>query len=72
MISGLALAIAVYMIVILTLTEPHDNIQILLVLSFADGDYIYSSFGYPSCCGNTGQVHQHLLTMTAEVAPSLH
>jgi len=36
------------------------------------GDYIYSSFGYPSYCGDTGQVHQHLLTMTAEVAPSLH
>ncbi|CUS53089.1 hypothetical protein MGWOODY_XGa2740 [hydrothermal vent metagenome] len=29
-ISGLALAIAAYAIVILTLTEPHDNIQILL------------------------------------------
>ena len=54
MISGLALAIAAYVIVILILTEPHDNIQILLVLSFADGDYIYSSFGYPSCCGHTG------------------
>ena len=72
MISGLALAIAAYVIVILILTEAHDNIQILLVLSFADGDYIYSSFGYPSYCGDTGQVHQHLLTMTAEVAPSLH
>ena len=30
MISGLAFAIAVYVIVILTLTEPHANIQAFL------------------------------------------
>jgi len=71
-ISGLALAIAAYVIVILTLTEPHDNIQILFFSVLLTAITFTHPFGYPSCCGNTGQVHQHLLTMTAEVAPSLH
>ena len=71
MISGLAFAIAVYVIVILTLTEPHDNIGALLFPALLTA----ITFTQPLttlCCGNTGQIRQNHLQMTADVASSLH
>ena len=71
MISGLVLVIAVYVIVILTLTEHFDSIQTLLFATLLTAITFALPLATP-CCGNTGQIRHNLLKMTTEVAPSLH